>query len=46
MADFLGEIVQVPPAYSAIKIHGQKAYELARKGQEVNLNALQLGAAQ
>ena len=39
MSDFLGEIVQVPPAYSAIKIHGQRAYDLARKGQEVNLNA-------
>ena len=39
MAEFTGEIVQVPPAYSAIKIHGQKAYDLARKGQEVNLNA-------
>ena len=39
MADFVGDIVQVPPAYSAIKIHGQKAYDLARKGQEVNLNA-------
>ena len=39
MAEFTGEIVQVPPAYSAIKIHGKKAYDLARKGQEVNLNA-------
>ncbi len=37
MADFVGEIVQVPPAYSAIKIHGQKAYDLARKGQDVDL---------
>ncbi len=39
MADFTGEITQVPPAYSAIKIHGQKAYDLARKGQEVELAA-------
>jgi|JI10StandDraft_1071094.scaffolds.fasta_scaffold194097_2 tRNA pseudouridine55 synthase len=34
---FLGEIMQTPPAYSAIKINGQKAYELARKGREVVL---------
>ena len=39
MQEFMGDIVQVPPAYSAIKIHGQKAYDLARRGEEVNLNA-------
>lgn len=32
---FVGEIQQVPPAYSAIKIDGQRAYKLARAGQEV-----------
>ena len=32
---FRGEIDQVPPMYSAIKINGQKLYELARKGREV-----------
>ena len=32
---FTGEIEQLPPMYSAIKIHGKKLYELARKGQEV-----------
>ena len=32
---FTGEIDQVPPMYSAIKIGGRKLYELARKGQEV-----------
>ncbi len=32
---FRGEIDQVPPMYSAIKIGGQKLYELARKGHEV-----------
>ena len=37
MDDFVGEITQVPPAYSAIKIHGQKAYDLARKGEDVVL---------
>ena len=32
---FLGDIEQIPPMYSAIKINGQKLYDLARKGQEV-----------
>ena len=32
---FRGEISQVPPMYSAIKVNGQKLYDLARKGQEV-----------
>lgn len=32
---FIGEISQIPPMYSAIKINGQKMYELARKGVEV-----------
>ena len=32
---FLGEIEQIPPIFSAIKIKGQAAYKLARKGQEV-----------
>jgi len=34
---FVGEQMQVPPIYSAIKIKGKKAYELARKGEEVKL---------
>lgn len=32
-----GEIVQRPPAYSAIKINGQRAYKLARAGQDVEM---------
>ena len=32
---FRGEIMQVPPMYSALKVDGQKLYELARKGKEV-----------
>ena len=32
---FRGEILQVPPMYSALKVDGQKLYELARKGKEV-----------
>ena len=34
---FLGEQWQVPPIFSAVKVDGKRAYELARKGQEVEL---------
>ena len=34
---FKGEILQTPPLYSAIKINGKRAYELARKGVDVEL---------
>ncbi len=37
LPEFTGEIEQVPPPYSAIKIKGKKAYELARAGREVDL---------
>ncbi|MCH2203097.1 MAG: tRNA pseudouridine(55) synthase TruB [Fuerstiella sp.] len=37
LRDFIGVIEQMPPAYSAVKIDGQRAYALARKGQEVTL---------
>ncbi len=36
---FTGDIMQVPPIYSAIKINGDRAYDLARDGQEVILEA-------
>lgn len=36
---FIGEQTQVPPAYSALKIKGKKAYELARKGKKVELKS-------
>lgn len=36
---FVGEIQQVPPAYSACMIDGHRAYELARKGKDVPLKA-------
>ena len=32
---FAGEVMQVPPMYSAIKVNGQKLYQLARQGKEV-----------
>lgn len=34
---FIGEIEQVPPPYSAVKVKGRKAYEMARQGEEVDL---------
>lgn len=36
---FVGEIDQVPPAYSAVMVNGKRAYKLMRKGQEVELKA-------
>jgi tRNA pseudouridine55 synthase len=36
---FVGDIDQVPPAFSAIKVDGQRAYDLAREGVEVELQA-------
>lgn len=34
---FVGEMEQVPPPYSAVKVKGRKAYEMARKGEQVEL---------
>lgn len=34
---FVGEIIQIPPIYSAIKVKGKKLYEYARKGQKVEI---------
>lgn len=39
---FLGEIYQVPPAHSAIKVDGKRVYELARAGKEVKLEPRKL----
>jgi tRNA pseudouridine55 synthase len=39
LAAFTGTITQVPPRFSAIKIAGERAYDLAREGQEVALTA-------
>lgn len=36
---FTGDILQMPPAYSALKINGKRAYALARAGEEVTLAA-------
>ena len=37
LKQFVGEIEQVPPPYSAVKVKGRHAYDLARKGEEVKL---------
>ncbi|GAE86228.1 tRNA pseudouridine(55) synthase TruB [Bacteroides reticulotermitis] len=42
LTQFIGTIEQVPPAFSACMVDGTRAYELARKGQEVELKAKQL----
>ena len=39
---FTGEIEQVPPAYSALKVDGKRAYDLARAGQAVDLQSRQV----
>lgn len=37
LKSFVGEITQIPPIFSAIKVNGQRAYKLAHKGQEVEI---------
>ena len=39
LGDFVGEIDQVPPVFSAVMVNGDRAYELARKGHDVELKA-------
>jgi tRNA pseudouridine55 synthase len=39
LAKFVGEIEQVPPIYSAVKVDGERAYDLARAGEIVELKA-------
>lgn len=37
LSSFLGEVEQIPPQYSAIKVNGQRAYKFARKGNKVEI---------
>ena len=39
LAQFRGDIMQVPPAFSAVKVDGERAYDLARDGESVTLDA-------
>ncbi|KQT64308.1 MULTISPECIES: tRNA pseudouridine(55) synthase TruB [unclassified Aureimonas] len=42
MEDYVGEIMQIPPQFSAIKIDGERAYDLAREGETVEIAARQV----
>lgn len=42
LPQFIGGIMQTPPAYSAVKVNGKRAYEYARSGQEVTIKAKEL----
>lgn len=42
LKQFVGTITQTPPIYSAIKINGRRAYDLARKGQQVEIPSRQV----
>jgi tRNA pseudouridine55 synthase len=39
LGQFIGDIMQVPPKFSAVKIDGQRAYKLARDGEDIELAA-------
>ncbi len=39
LPDFVGQISQVPPQFSAVHVQGQRAYDLARRGESVELTA-------
>ena len=39
ISGFVGDIMQVPPMYSALKVNGKKLYELAREGKEIERKA-------
>ncbi|MBL4768525.1 MAG: tRNA pseudouridine(55) synthase TruB [Rhodobacteraceae bacterium] len=39
LGQFVGDIMQIPPKFSAVKIDGQRAYKLARDGEDVTLAA-------
>ena len=42
VSSFFGVITQIPPAYSAVKINGKRAYEFARKNEEVVIKSRQV----
>ncbi|WP_312166336.1 tRNA pseudouridine(55) synthase TruB [Phenylobacterium sp.] len=42
LPEFIGDILQVPPAFSAVKVDGERAYDLARAGEAVELKARQI----
>ncbi|MFV0293468.1 MAG: tRNA pseudouridine(55) synthase TruB [Paracoccus sp. (in: a-proteobacteria)] len=42
LSAFTGNIMQVPPAFSAVKVDGERAYDLAREGEDIQLTARSL----
>lgn len=42
LPEFVGEIQQVPPAFSAIKVDGKRAYKMARRGEKVEIKPRQV----
>ena len=42
VAKFIGKITQTVPAFSAVKINGQRAYQLARRGEDVSMPTRQI----
>lgn len=42
LKDFMGELDQIPPSYSAVKVGGKRAYEFARQGKDLELKAKKL----
>ncbi len=42
LKDFIGELEQVPPSFSAVKVDGKRAYEYARQGKDLELKAKKL----
>lgn len=42
LSGFIGEIEQIPPQFSAVKVDGERAYDLARSGEEVELQPRQV----
>lgn len=42
LKDFIGELNQIPPAFSAVKVKGKRAYELAREGKDPGLKPKKL----
>ena len=42
ISEFVGKVTQTPPVFSAIKINGRRAYQLARQGREIDMPSRQV----
>ncbi|NVO85325.1 tRNA pseudouridine(55) synthase TruB, partial [Hymenobacter terrestris] len=45
VTQFIGEITQTPPVFSAVKVNGERAYEVARRGEEAVIKSKQVTVA-